>query len=446
MFRKPRGLRGCQIRATLVAAWLSAMGWHPGVGQSPGGRLMERVTSASDTSQTYALYLPPGYTTDRRWPVLFVLDPRGRALLALELFQDAAARLGWVVMSSYNTLSDGPPEPNVNAMEAMLRSAQGSLAIDPSRLYLAGFSGTARAALRFAVQLRGHVAGVVGVGGALGFELGGPETVFARDSIFGYFGAAGTRDFNYEEVISMGERFGTMFVPFRVVGFEGPHSWPPASICGEALEWLELRAMRGGLRAIDSVWVNRRLETELARAAELERRGQWDQALRLNEAIVRDYAPWPKVSLALARASELRESPKVKRYQAKARRLAERDRKQATELQETLAWARSQREPPAPEFLTRKLRIPELQETARQGDSLQAASASRLLARIFVWLSFYEPRAYMNDRSLRRALTMFEAAIRIGPIRGEGCGLLRIALEAATPEQQMRLRGQCSRD
>ena len=91
--------------------------------------------------------------------MLFVLDPRGRALLGLKLFQAAAARLGWVVLSSYNTLSDGPPEPNVNAVNAMLAWAQTHPALDPTRLYLAGFSGTARAGLGFAVALRGHVAG-----------------------------------------------------------------------------------------------------------------------------------------------------------------------------------------------------------------------------------------------------------------------------------------------
>jgi predicted esterase len=208
----------------LLAAVICASDWHPRAGQVPGGLLMERVTSTTDTSQTYALSLPPGYTTDQRWPVLFVLDPRGRALLALRLFEAAASRLGWVVMSSYNTLSDGPAEPNVNAMDAMLTSAQARLSVDPSRFYLAGFSGTARAALRFGVTLRGHVAGVIAAGGALGFELGGPETVFAGDSTFGYFGAAGTRDFNYEEVLAMGDRFRTTRVPFRVAVFDGPHS------------------------------------------------------------------------------------------------------------------------------------------------------------------------------------------------------------------------------
>src|SRR5829696_1603308 len=261
-------VRRCGLGVTAMM-WSAVL--HQCVAQVPSGTLTERVTSVGDTSQTYALFLPPGYAASKRWPILFVLDPRGRALLALKLFQEGAARRGWVVMSSYNSLSDGPPEPNLNAMEAMLRSAQGRLSIDGSRLYLAGFSGTARAVLRFAVTLRGHVAGVIAVGGALGFELGGPETAFAGDSAFAYFGAAGIRDFNYEEVLSMSDRFGTTRVPFRFVAFNGPHSWPPASICSDAVGWLELRAMRGGLRATDSGWIGRRLETELARTAELER-------------------------------------------------------------------------------------------------------------------------------------------------------------------------------
>ena len=430
----------------VAAAALFAAAAYPCAGQLPPGRLVERVSSVTDPSQTYALYLPPGYTPDRRWPVLFVLDPRGRALLALKLFEDAASRLGWILMSSYNTLSDGPPEPNVNAMEAMLRSAQDSLSIDPSRLYLAGFSGTGRAVLRFAVGLRGHVVGVIAAGGALAFELGGPETVFAGDSTFAYFGAAGTRDFNYEEVLSMGERFGTTRVPFRIAVFDGPHSWPPVTICGEAVEWLELRAMRAGLRPTDSAWVSTRLETERARAAELEQRGQWEQALRLNEAIARDYAPWPAASAASARASALRNNPLIQRHRTEARRLADQDARQAKELQKTLAWARKQKKPPAAESLAGKLRIPQLQETAAHGDSLSAASATRLLERVFAWLSFYEPRTYLGSHAPSRALSMFEAAVRIGPIQGEGCALLQAALHAATPEQQLRLRGQCTRD
>jgi predicted esterase len=434
-------VRRCRIVFFVVMA---AAAVHPCASQVTGDSLMERVTSAGDSSQTYALYLPPGYMADKQWPILFVLDPRGRAMLALKLFEDAASEHGWIVMSSYNTLSDGPPEPNLIAMDAMLRSAQERLSIDRSRLYLAGFSGTARAVLRFAVTLRGHVAGVIAAGGALGFELGGPETAFAGDSAFGYFGAAGIRDFNYEEVLSMSDRFGRTRVPFRFAAFDGPHRWPPAEICNDAVRWLELRAMRSGLRAADRKWMDRRLGIEIARAVDLKRRGRWMEALRLYEAILRDYSPSAQSRAAADQVGELRKSREVEDYQAEARRLADRDLKQAGELQKTLEWARSKKESPAPEELTRKLRVPELQRTVAQGDSLQAASASRLLARTFVWLAFYEPRAYLAAKAPRRALAMFQAAVKIDRIQGESCALLKSALAVATAEEQAQLRDQCA--
>jgi len=288
------------------------------------------------------------------------------------------------------------------------------------------------------------VAGVIAVGGALGFTLGGPETAFARDSTFAYFGSAGTRDFNYEEVLALAERFRTTQVPFRVMPFEGPHSWPPAEVCGDALDWLELRAMLGGLRMMDSGWVRARLADEVARAAELERSGRWADALRLDDAIARDYARWPEAGDAAGKAAALRRSPVLTTYEAEARRLAERDLHQGVELPKIFAWARAQRDAPTLDVLAGKLRIAELQRTAERGDTLEAASARRLLARVFVNLVFYEPRAYLASGAASRALRMLEAAVTIAPIQGEGCGLFRDALNAATAEQRERLAGQCA--
>ena len=435
-----RQMRAARTAALVVAAWWG----RPCVAQAGAGHVDERVTSI-DTAQHFALYLPPRYTTGRRWPILLVLDPRGRALLGLQLFRDAAARLGWIVMSSYNTLSDGPlPEPNAAAVNAMLASAQARWSIDTSRLYLAGFSGTARAALAFAVALRGHVAGVLAAGGALGFTLGGPETAFAGDSTFAYFGAAGTRDFNYEEVLAMAGRFQRTRVPYRVVTFAGPHSWPPPDVCGDALDWLELRAMLGGLRPMDSSWARARLEVEQARAAELERAGHWVEALRLDDGIARDYARWPEAGAAAGRAAALRRSRAVTRYEAEARRLAERDLQQGLALPGLFAWARSQRDPPPLESLVTKLGIAALQQTVERGDSVAAASARRQLARLWVNLAFYEPRAYLATGSPDRALRMLEAGASIGPIEGEACALLRQALTAASAARPARLVGECA--
>jgi predicted esterase len=437
------GSSGGSVRALFFVVVMSAVAPQQSTGQAPAGELQKRVRSSFDRSQEYALYLPPGYTPEREWPILFVLDPRGRAVLALQLFREGAARLGWVVMSSYNSRSDSLAELNDAAMEAMLRSAQDGISIDRSRLYIAGFSGTARAALLFAVTLRGHVAGVIAAGGALGFELGGPEAIFAGDSTFAYFGGAGMHDFNYEEVVAMAGRFGTMKIPYRLAAFPGPHNWPPADICGEAMEWLELRAMRAGRRPTDTAWVRTRLEADLARAAALERAGRLDEALQQYEAITRDYLPSPATSRAVERAAALRNNSAVKRHRAEARKLAEKDLAQARDLQKVLAGARSSSRSPEPDDLLKKLKIAKLKEQSKRGDSLQAASAERLLNRTFVFLAYYEPRSYLAQKSADRALAMLEAATAIAPLQGESCTMLHAALRATGAKHPAPLNVKC---
>ena len=116
------------------------------------GHIIARATAGPDSAQAFAVYLPSGYTVRDKWPALMVMDPRGRGMFGLNLFAAAAERHGFVVLSSYNTLSDGAIEPNIGAINAMLAEVQDTLSIDMSRLYLAGFSGTARIGWSFALQ------------------------------------------------------------------------------------------------------------------------------------------------------------------------------------------------------------------------------------------------------------------------------------------------------
>src|SRR5947209_12484152 len=85
----------------------------------PRGALVERVTCAGQPDQAYALYLPSTYTPDRRWPILYAFDARGDGRRVAELFRTAAETYGWIVVSSWNTASDGPMEPNFKAMHAL---------------------------------------------------------------------------------------------------------------------------------------------------------------------------------------------------------------------------------------------------------------------------------------------------------------------------------------
>lgn len=425
----------------LLALAGPASGQSTRVSPSPA-RLDTLVVSRSDTTQTYARFLPPGYDAHRRWPVLFVFDPRGRAMRALALVRPAAARLGYIVLSSYNSLSDGPPEPNVKAINAMIADAQGELSIDPRRFYLAGFSGTARAAIGFAVQLKGHIAGVFGDGAALGFTPNGLEVTFARDSTFAYFAAAGTRDFNYEEVRSLADRLRVSHVPVRFVSFDGPHSWPPASVCEDALDWFEFRAMRGGLRSPDSAWIADRADAELALAANSWRSGQWDAAEELYGAIAREYPPSHVVDSARAAFAAIDADPSFANFRRAEGRVMDRDEHEAHELSAALASLRGMQTLPDADAIRRAVGLPALDELAEHGDSLDRALAQRLEERVFVFLSFYEPRTYVQDGHPDRALAMLSAAATVHALQGESCDLLAHA-RASIRSVPAALRNEC---
>ena len=382
-----------------------------------------RAQSASvqPSSPDFAVYVPKQYDRARRWPILFVMDPRGRATVALDLFKAAAEQLGYIVMSSRRSLSDSnDPDVNVRAFNRMLDAAQTDYSVDLHRLYIAGFSGTARAAVSFAVELRGRVAGVVAVGAA---PTGG-ELAFARDSAFAYFAAAGETDFNHDEVVAATERMRGAKVPYRLEFFPGPHSWPPADVCGSALEWFTLRAMRGGLIPADSSWIASHLDAELATADAREKAGRWGDAARLYEGIARDYAPSPRSEIAQKAAAAIERRPEYGTWLRRTSELMDRDLRQSRELPDILKWFRSERKVPSADALADRLKIDELRRQSTQGDSLSAPAATRIIARTLAVLSFYEPRSLLDAGDYARARTVLAVAARIAPLRGESCALL----------------------
>src|ERR1044072_7311856 len=73
----------------------------------PRGQIVERVEALNDPSQSYALYLPSNYTPNRKWPVLYAVDPGARGRVPVERFKEAAEKYGWIVLGSNNS-RNGP--------------------------------------------------------------------------------------------------------------------------------------------------------------------------------------------------------------------------------------------------------------------------------------------------------------------------------------------------
>ena len=244
--RGPTGPSPILVMRTLARAAallaLSALPVAPVAGQAPTptparGTVTERVTSAADPAQSYALYLPTRWSPGERRPLLVLMDPRGQAAVPMERFRAAAERHGWIVCSSWNTVSESDSALALNdrAVNAIVADALDRYGADSTRLYFAGFSGTARYAWALTQQrlARGGVAGIIGIG------AGFPQTAetwlpqLRQQKPFPFWSAAGSTDYNLDEMARLDTLLRSTALPHRFTGFEGGHEWLPPELAAE---------------------------------------------------------------------------------------------------------------------------------------------------------------------------------------------------------------------
>lgn len=267
----------------VVACAFILLAASPGLAETAPdrGAVVEKVVCTADQNQSYALYLPSSYASDKAWPIIYCFDPGARGSVPVSRFRQAAETYGYIVVGSNNSRNGIAVGDAVNAMWA---DTHARFSIDDHRIYTAGFSGGARVAISVAIGSRGLVAGVVACGA--GFP---PSAAPSRDQKFVLFGAVGTDDFNLPEMRHLADALDATGATYRIDVWDGPHDWAPVEVCTTAVEWLELHAIRTGLRARDDVLVEKWLHRDEKRAAAFRSAGEWIDAAAAYRAIVSDY-------------------------------------------------------------------------------------------------------------------------------------------------------------
>lgn len=407
------------FRLFWLALLMPAIAVQAGRGQPAGalpGEVTDSLRSSSDPSQMFAIYLPSAYSGERSWPVLFLMDPRGRARLPLDRFRPAAEKRGYILISSYNTMSDGPDEPNVRALNAMLTDIYNHFSVDRKRHYLGGFSGTARLAWLFAYQIPERVAGIIGFGAGVanGMVLAGKVRLEGKP--FAFYGGSGYHDFNYLELIQLQENLGELDFPHKMVFYEGMHAWPARpDRYGDALNWMDLRAMKRELIPVDSAFVKQYYRDSLEEVGRLgdiyaEHRGLEDlfssfEGMARPPAAVRD------------RRDRLANSRDLSRLERHISDLIQRYRSYNISANRGLERLLKEENPPLPSELSSELRLEVLQRQAADSgaDPYTPRAARAMLELAYVKSSFYIPRDLLEAGMPERVPRSLEVALTIKP-------------------------------
>ena len=280
----------------VLAVFLAALMAGPAEpAELPRGQIVADVQCAGDATQSYALYLPSGYTPDHEWPVIFAFDPGGRGLNPVERYRAAAEKYGYIVAGSNNSRNGSWDETKV-AVAAMTRDVATRFAVAQNREYVAGMSGGARVALGVGLSS-------AGIAGVFASSAGYPDNKLRTELPFPVFETAGTEDFNYIEMREMDRELKT---PHRLAIFDGGHVWLSSDLAMEAVEWMEIQAMKSGRKPRDQAEVDAIYAARIARVP----MGSSDYAGV--SAIVEDFTGLEDVTRFSARVAELKADKSVR--------------------------------------------------------------------------------------------------------------------------------------
>ncbi len=350
-----------------------------------------RHVEIAGTKLSYEAYLPKAFDGTKPWPVLYVLDPRGRGERIARVLEPIAEERGVVVIASNDVRSDEKGWPNEEAIRATWNDAHAR--VKHERAWAAGFSGGARLAWAMAMASEGEIEGVLLAGAAHA-----PEFPPSKEKPIATWLAIGRHDFNWLEVHAFEKEVAKTGARHRLVSFDGGHRWPPDELLRDALEWL----------ARDEASRTRRADA--ARA--MEARGNRLDALAEWKSLARDF-DGPDAREAIAR---LEKDKKLRTQREERETRDELDRRWNDSVQPVIDSLQPEHPLPFEADLVRDLDLPALlDESVRHAGTYRGDSATRRLEQLFVRFSFYIPRELAARKEHRRAALSLAIAARIKP-------------------------------
>jgi dienelactone hydrolase len=379
----------------------------PNPQQLARGVLIEKIALKSDPAQSYTLYLPSAYTPEKKWPILYCFDPLARGGVPVELFRAAAEKYGWIVAGSNNS-RNGPLRPSLDAAAALWDDTHARFSIDERRVHAAGFSGGARLAVRFGYLCRGCLAGVVACG------AGFPSDIKPSAAVpFPVYAVAGIDDFNFPELKNLDDALDKFSVPHRLAVFAGAHAWPSADACADAIEWLELQAMKAGRQERDESFVEQLWQRQSRKARDQEAAREFYEAFEIYRSLAMDFRGLRDTQEHERKAAQLKETKEVRKALDAERAQINKQQRLAGELV-ALAGMRQDAEQGVVAAINFRKAVADLRADARKSvDTSERRIARRALNQVFA--QFYEGATNLLQRreNYARAVSSLALAAEI---------------------------------
>ena len=287
----------------MVAIYSSAQG--PDIRK---GVLLDSIPVQQTEGENYALYIPDRANLDSLSSIVFIFDPAGRGKLGIKPFIEAADKYVLILVCSNNNRNTAYAE-NYNIADRLFKDVFSRFAIDPKRIYAAGFSGGSRLASSIGM-LSGAFKAVVGCGAA--FSGSTVDMPFADDHFY-YAGLVGNQDMNYQEMVKAGQWLDQIRMRNRIFTYDGHHTWPAPEQITKAFDWFYLQDIESGKEPINTIFLDSYFSEALQEAQNLHDTNHIVEAAEQYDYIFETLSKYYKLDSIAVKSNKLRKSKEYKR-------------------------------------------------------------------------------------------------------------------------------------
>ncbi|MBW4359940.1 hypothetical protein [Flavobacterium taihuense] len=239
----------------------------------PKGVIVDSVKIANTDNESYAVYLPKQYKREVPSAIVFIFDPGGKGKVGIEPFVLAAETYKYILVCSNNS-KNGPTDVNLEIANRLFESVSTEYNLNPSELYISGFSGGARLAGSMAVSSVAFQ-GVI----ACGASFNAIDKFALQDASFSYVGMVGDTDMNYQEMIQNEEWLNKMMVKNTLFVSHQGHTWPSQKEMLRAFDWLEIQAFKNSIRKSNATTIKKIYDENLKIADSLKGKNEMIAAI-----------------------------------------------------------------------------------------------------------------------------------------------------------------------
>ena len=248
------------------------------------GAVKDSIPVSDSISESFAMYLPKDYTSEKKWPVVFVLDPDGKGISAARLFMQASEDQGFLIVSSNNITRKDSLLINLEKVTRLFNQIVNTFPIDENAIYVAGLDEGALVASAMPAVNKA-VDGVIVVG-----DLWiNSEFLLKNANKPSYIGFANNSSNAKNEFREKFMFLNSLKYPAYYYCYDGNETWPSSEFIAHAMGGFKLQKMLNGGNEKNPEVVDVLFREELETAEVLYRKMKFYKAFELLNLMLEKY-------------------------------------------------------------------------------------------------------------------------------------------------------------